>query len=298
MTINATLLDGISVFVSVVKAGSFTAAADALGHSTSHVSKEVSRLENRLGVRLLNRTTRRISLTDAGRAYFERCEQIVIDAENAERSMGVLQETPRGLLRVNAPTSIGARYLSSFLPEFVALYPALKLEVEYNDRMINVVEEGFDVVIRVGETQDSSLVMRRLASSKIVTVASPEYLKKQSQPETPDDLTEHVCVAYTLVKNPAVWEYTLGTERFRIQMTPGMLCNTAELQVAMAVKGVAIAALPLFCVEQHIERGELEQVLSNYRQLDLGIYVVYPHRQFLSTKVRAFVDFMVERFAG
>jgi len=249
-------------------------------------------------VRLLNRTTRRISLTDAGRAYFERCEQIVIDAENAERSMGVLQETPRGLLRVNAPTSIGARYLSSFLPEFVALYPALKLEVEYNDRMINVVEEGFDVVIRVGETQDSSLVMRRLASSKIVTVASPEYLKKQSQPETPDDLTEHVCVAYTLVKNPAVWEYTLGTERFRIQMTPGMLCNTAELQVAMAVKGVAIAALPLFCVEQHIERGELEQVLSNYRQLDLGIYVVYPHRQFLSTKVRAFVDFMVERFAG
>lgn len=297
MNVNTSLLDGITVFFSVVKAGSFTGAADALGHSPSYVSKELSRLERRLGVRLLNRTTRTISLTDPGRAYFERCEQIVIDAENAEQSIGELQETPLGLLRVNAPTSIGTRYLSTLLPEFMQRYPELKLEVEYNDRMINVVDEGFDAVIRVGETQDSTLVMRRLASSSIVTVASPDYLARHGKLNVPIDLGKHSCIAYTLIKNSNVWEYSLGTEMFRIKISPRLVCNTAGLQTSMAIKGVGVARLPFYVVEKHIETGALALVLNEYHQLELGIYAIYPHRQFLSTKVRAFVDFMVDGFS-
>ncbi|MEN8213605.1 MAG: LysR family transcriptional regulator [Pseudomonadota bacterium] len=299
MNTNTALFDGIAVFVGVVKSGSFTAAAAHLGHSTSFVSKEIKRLEARLGVRLLNRTTRTISLTDAGRAYFGRCEQIVIDAENAEQSIGELQETPRGLLRINAPSSIGMRYLCTLLPDFMRLYPELKLEVEYNDRMINVVEEGFDVVIRVGEAlQDSSLVMRKLAGSRLVTVASPEYLAGHGRPQSPSDLEHHACIAYTLLNNPATWEFMLGGQKSRVQVMTRLLCNTAELQTAMAVNGVGIARLPYYYVERHIDDGTLELILNQYRQMELGIYAVYPHRQYLSAKVRAFVDFMVSRFQG
>lgn len=293
---NTELLDGIAVFVAVVNAGSFTAASKQLGHSTSYVSKEISRLEKRLASRLLNRTTRTISLTDAGKAYFERCSQIVIDAENAERSISQLQDTPRGLLRINAPMSFGLNYLREYLPEFAKLYPELRLEVEFNDRMIDVIAEGFDVVIRAGQIDNSNLVARKFLSSKAVVVASPEYLKRNGRPMTPAELKHHDQIVYSLAPNPSSWEFFKEDERLTINLEPRIICNNAEIEMAMVKKGVGIAILPMFICEQDIASGEVEVILGDYDTFEIGVYAVYPHRQYLTPKVRVFVDFIVDKF--
>ena len=294
---NIDLLDGVAVFVGVINAGSFTAAARALGHSTSYVSKEVTRLEKRLGSRLLNRTTRTISLTDAGRAYYERCNQIVIDAENAERSINQLQDQPRGLLRINAPTSFGSRYLLDVFPRFMQCYPDIKMEVEFNDRLIDVVAEGFDIVIRVGEIKDSNLVARKFTSSRHVVVASPDYIKRRGNPETVEQLAQHDCIAYSLMPMPTQWDFYKDGVRSSVTVDPRAMCNSDVIEVAMVKQGIGITRLPLFFCEQEVANGELQIILEDYDQVKLGVYAVYPHRQYLTAKVRAFVDFVVEEFA-
>ena len=293
---NVDLLDGVAVFVGVINTGSFTAAAEALGHSTSYVSKTVTRLEKRLGSRLLNRTTRTISLTDAGRAYFERCNQIVIDAENAQRSISQLQDNPKGLLRVNAPVSFGSMYLLDHLSEFMKRFPEITLEVEFNDRMIDVVAEGYDVVIRAGQIRDSNLVARKFTTSKSIVVASPAYSKNNGRPEMVSELENHACLAYSLIPNPTLWEFMKDGNRTVVKVTPRLMCNNAAIEVAMAVNGIGIGRIPLFCCEQEIAEGTLEIILDDYEQPEIGVYAVYPHRQYLTAKVRAFVDFLVERF--
>jgi DNA-binding transcriptional LysR family regulator len=293
---NTDLLDGVAVFVGVINTGSFTAAAEALGHSTSYVSKTVSRLEKRLGSRLLNRTTRTISLTDVGKSYFERCNQIIIDAENAERSISQLQDTPRGLLRVNAPVSFGSIYLLDHLSKFMNSFPEITLEVEFNDRMIDVVAEGYDVVIRAGQIPDSNLVARKLTTSKSIVVGSPDYFKKNGRPETANELEHHACLAYSLIPNPTLWEFKKDGNRKAVKITPRLMCNNAAVEVAMAVNGVGIGRIPLFCCEQELAKGELEIILDDHEQPEIGVYAVFPHRQYLTAKVRAFVDFLVERF--
>jgi len=294
---NINLLDGMAVFVGVVNSGSFTVAARSLGHSTSYVSKEITRLEKRLGSRLLNRTTRTISLTDAGRAYYERCSQIVIDAENAERSISQLQEKPAGLLRINAPVSFGSKYLLDVLPKFMQRYPEVKLEVEFNDRIIDVVAEGYDVVIRVGEIKDTNLVARKITSSRGVVVASPDYLKCKGCPKQAEDLTQHDCIAYSLLPTPTQWSFYKEGVRTSITVEPRAMCNNAALEVAMLVQGIGIARIPLFACEQEVASGALQIILQDYDQIKLDVYAVYPHRQYLTAKVRAFVDFVVDAFA-
>lgn len=290
------VLDGMAVFVGVINAGSFTAAAQALGHSTSYVSKEITRLEKRLGSRLLNRTTRTISLTDAGRAFYERSSQIVIDAENAERSINQLQENPNGLLRINAPGSFGFNYLLDVLPQFMHRYPEVKLEVEFNDRLIDVVAEGYDVVIRVGDIKDSNLVARKFASSSGVIVASPDYLKRKGRPEQAADLVQHDCIAYSLLPTPTLWSFYKDGVRTNVTVDPRAICNSSIIEVAMLVKGIGIAQIPLFTCEKEVANGELEIILEDYDQMKFDVYAVYPHRQYLTAKVRAFVDFVVDAF--
>jgi DNA-binding transcriptional LysR family regulator len=294
---NINLLDGMAVFVEVINAGSFTAAARSLGHSTSYISKQVTRLEKRLGSRLLNRTTRTISLTDAGRAYYERCSQIMIDAENAERSINRLQETPSGLLRINAPVSFGSRHLLDVFSTFMQSYPDVKLEVEFNDRLIDVVAEGYDVVIRVGEIKDSSLVARKITSSKSVVLASPDYIKRKGKPQRVEDLTQHDCIAYSLLPAPTQWAFYKDGQRSSVTVDPCAMCNNAELEVAMLVQGIGIARLPLFTCEQEVASGALQIILQDYEQHQLDVFAVYPHRQYLTAKVRAFVDYVVAAFA-
>ena len=290
------LLNGVAVFAGVIDAGSFTAAARALGHSTSYISKEVTRLEKRLGSRLLNRTTRTISLTDAGRAYYERCSQIVIDAENAERSINQLQDTPRGLLRVNAPASFGSKYLLDVLPKFMHRYPEVKLEVEFNDRLIDVVAEGYDVVLRVGEIKDTNLVARKFTSSKGVVVASPDYIKRRGCPKRAEDLMQHDCVVYSLLPMPTQWDFYKNGVRSNINVVPRAMCNSSSIEVAMVVHGIGITRLPLFTCEQEVASGELQVILEDYDQITYDVFAVYPHRQYLTAKVRAFVDFVVDAF--
>jgi len=294
---NVDLLDGVAIFVGVVDCGSFTTAARAMGHSTSHISKEIARLEKRIGSRLLNRTTRTISLTDVGRAYYERCKQIVVDAENAERSVNQLHEMPNGLLRVNAPGSFGSQYLLDVLAQFMHRYPELKLEVEFNDRFIDVMAEGYDVVIRVGEIKGANLVARKFTSSRGVVVVSPDYIKRKGCPERAEDLVHHDCVAYSLLANPTQWEFSKNGVRTTVNINPRVLCNSSIIEVAMVVQGIGITRLPLFTCEREVANGELLIILNDYDQIQLDVYAVYPYRQFLTAKVRAFVDFLVEAFA-
>ena len=294
---NIKLLDGMAVFVAVINAGSFTAAACLLGHSTSYVSKQITGLEKRLGSRLLNRTTRTISLTDAGRAYYERCSQIVIDAENAARSINQLQETPSGLLRINAPVSFGSRHLLDVFSSFMHRYPEVKLEVEFNDRIIDVVDEGYDVVIRVGEIKDSNLVARKITSSKSVMLASPDYIKRRGCPQQVEELTQHDCIAYSLLPTPTQWHFYKDGVRSSITVNPRALCNNAALEVALLVQGIGITRMPLFTCEREVASGKLQIILEDYEQPRLDVYAVYPHRQYLTAKVRAFVDFVADAFA-
>lgn len=295
--INADLLDGVAVFVAVINSGSFKAAAESLGHSTSYISKEVSRLEKRLGSRLMNRTTRTISLTDAGRAYYERCQQIVIDAENASRSVSRLQDEPRGLLRVNAPTSFGSRHLLGHLSGFLHRYPEVNLEIEFNDRIIDVVAEGYDVVIRVGNVGDSNLVARAFTRSKTVIVASPEYLRRYGTPERASELEDHHCITYSLEANPLSWGFSKEGEHVQVKLSSRALCNYAEIMVALACDGIGITRVPLFTCNREVEEGRLTILLEDYEQPEYSVYALYPHRQYLTAKVRVFVDYLVECFS-
>jgi len=294
--VNTDLLDGVAVFVGVINAGSFTAAAQALGHSTSYVSKEVTRLEKRLGSRLLNRTTRTISLTDAGRAYYERCSQIIIDAQNAQGSINQLQDTPAGLLRINAPGSFGSKHLLNVIADFMHRFPEVKLEVEFNDRLIDVVAEGFDVVIRVGSIKDSSLVARKFTSSRAVVVASPEYLKRKGRPVVVEDLAHHDCIAYSLLPVPNQWDFYKEGVRSSVTVDPRVSCNSSAIEVSMVLQGIGITRVPLFTCEQEVMSGKLEIILADYDEIKFDVYAVYPHRQYLSAKVRAFIDHLVEAF--
>ncbi len=293
----ADVLDGMAVFVGVINAGSFTAAAHALGHSTSYVSKEITRLEKRLGSRLLNRTTRTISLTDTGRAFYERTSQIVIDAENAERSINQLQEKPSGLLRINVPGSFATNYLLDVLPQFMHRYPEVKLEVEFNDRLIDVVAEGYDVVIRVGDIKNSNLVARKFTSSRGGSCGSPDYLKRKGCPKLAEDLVQHDCIAYSLLPTPTQWVFHKDGVRTNVTVDPRAMCNSSIIEVAMVANGIGITRLPLFTCEKEVANGELKIILEDYDQMQFDVYAVYPHRQYLTAKVRAFVDFVVDAFA-
>lgn len=298
MTVNSASLDGIPVFVEVVDAGGFTAAARNLGHSVSFVSKEIARLEDRLGVRLLNRTTRSVSPTDIGQAYYERCRQIVADARDAERGITESHENPQGLLTVSAPVSFGLAYLNDVLPEFLADYPDIALNVEMSDRLVDVIAEGFDVVIRAGYLRDSNLIARRLMRSRLLTVASPEYLARAGTPRTPDELSDHACIAFAYKQVTTHWEYrdpdggSIG-----VTVSPRAVCNNAETEIALVAAGAGITRMPSFICHREVEDGRLIPILERFESPPIGVYTVYPHRVHLSAKVRVFVDFLIRKFA-
>lgn len=293
MKYNSKLLDGIVIFASVVDAGGFGAAAKRLGHTASHVSKSVATLEQRLGVRLLNRTTRSVSLTDDGQAYYDRCKVILEVAEEASLVTEERRAHPRGRLRLTAPVSFGLSHLSRLLPKFMDLYPDITLDVELNDRMVDIVAQGFDLAIRVGSLEDSRLISTRLASSRGVVVASPAYWDRFGRPEYPADLTAHKCISYSNMPVPNEWEFRSKTNgREKIKLEIAALCNSAELETALTVAGMGVTRLPEFTCQQELASGALEIVLADYETEPLGIYAVYPHRAHLSVKVRAMVEFI------
>lgn len=293
MAYNTKLLDGIVVFAGVVEDGGFSAAAKRLGHTTSHVSKSVAALERRLGVRLLNRTTRSVSLTDDGRAYYDRCRVILDVAEEATALAEERRVTPTGILRLNAPVSFGLSHLSRLLPAFLATYPEVTLDVELNDRMVDIVAEGFDLAIRIGALDESSLISTRLGQSRGVVVATPDYWDRHGRPSRPSDLRHHACISYSNLAAPQDWVFQTapGIEE-TVKVPIRALANSAELETAFALAGTGVTRLPAFTCQAEIDAGELEIVLADYETAPMGIFAVYPHRAHLSVKVRAMVDFL------
>lgn len=289
-------LDEMEVFAEVVEAESFSAAARTLGLSKSAVSKQISRLEDRLGVRLLNRTTRRISLTEAGASFYAACRRVVDEADTAERAVSNLSAAPRGLLKLNAPMSFGFLHLGQAIPAFHSRFPQISVEAAMNDRFVDLVEEGYDVAIRIANLSDSSLVARRIAPCQTVICASPGYLARRGRPERPEDLAGHDCLLYANQQQPHEWEVTSPRGLQRVKVDGPLLANNGDLLCGATLAGMGIARLPTFIVGRHLQSRELEVVLPDFPVPESGIHAVYPHSRNLSVKVRVFVDFLVDYF--
>lgn len=289
-------LSGMAVFAKVVEARSFTAAAEQLGLSKSAVSKQVSRLEDRLGIRLLNRTTRRLSLTEAGAAYYERCARIVADAEEADLAITHLQSEPRGILLVNAPMSFGIAHVAPAIPDFLERYPELRVDMILNDRVVDLIDEGFDLAIRIGALADSSLIARRLAESRMVAVASPDYLARRGTPTRPEDLSQHNCLSYSYIPQERQWRFETDRGLSAVSVEGSFRANNGDAIRAAAVAGLGVAVLPSFIAGPDIRSGLLVPLLGDCLPSTTTVHAVYPHNRHLTVKVRAFVDFLADRF--
>ncbi|HYC05062.1 MAG TPA: LysR family transcriptional regulator [Azospirillaceae bacterium] len=297
-------LEEMCLFARVAETRSFTAAAQKLGLSKSVASRRVAELEGRLGARLLNRTTRHISLTEAGEAFYKRCIRILADVEEAERAATDLHGAPRGLLKVAAPMSFGMLHLAKAVADFLETYPEIELAMELNDRFVDLVEEGYDVAVRIGRLKDSSLVARRLCPARRVVCASPGYLKRRGVPKVPEELAQHDCLVYTNNPQPDLWTFPTtpgptapgGSEMRGVRVSTRLSANNGDVLRAAAVAGQGIVVLPTFIVGEDLAAGRLEPVLLDWTVSDQGVHCVYPPGRNLSPKVRVFVDFLAGRF--
>lgn len=289
-------LTAMASFARVVDEGSFSRAAIRLGLSKSAVSKQIARLEDRLGTRLLNRSTRRLALTEAGARLYERCQRIIAEAEAAEAEAGSMQTEPSGLLRVSTGVSFGQLQLAPRLPALLDRHPGLSLDLVLNDRVVDLVEEGYDVALRIADLADSPLIARRLAPVRRILAASPAYLERHGPPRTPRDLQEHVCLGYSLSAGGTVW--TLhgpdGVHKHRYQ--PRVMANNGDSLAAMAAAGVGIVQMPTFILARYLRQGTLVPVLPTHESPPVALHAVYPPGRPLAAKVRAFIDFAAATF--
>jgi DNA-binding transcriptional LysR family regulator len=290
-------LADIAVFVRVVERGSFTLAADDLGLSRAVVSKYLSRLEERLGARLLHRTTRRLSLTEAGATLFEASRGALERIEEAEGAVAQFQSAPRGRLRVSAPMSFGILHLGPAIADFSREFPDVMLDVRLDDRFVNLVEDSVDVAVRIGVLTDSSLVARKLAVTRAVACASPAYLAEHGEPGTPEDLASHDCLIYSYLATANVWRFLARDGReIPVAVSGKVRINNGIVLAEAALAGRGILVSPTFYVAPMLRDGRLKRILAGYRLPELGIYAVYPQRGHVPPKVRAFVDFLAQRF--
>ena len=289
----------ISAFTRVVEAGSFAGAALRLGVSVSAVSRQVAELEAHLATRLLNRTTRRLSLTESGRAFHERCVQLLADLDEAERSANAGSVAPRGTLRLTAAITFGARHLAPAIAEFAVRYPDVRFDVELSDRAVDLVDEGFDVAVRIGSIGSQNLVGRTVGTTRLVCCAAPAYLRRHGEPKVPEDLAAHVCLTYEYSPSRHAWPFRdrQGRER-NVRIAGPVHANNGRFLEALAVAGMGICYEPDFIVGPDVRAGRLKPLLRGYARAASSIYVVYPSRRHLSAKVRVFTDFLAERFAA
>lgn len=289
-------LQAMQLFVRVVEAGSFTAGAAQMGISRALASKQIQTLEDALGVRLLNRTTRRISLTDPGRNYHERVIHVLDALAEAETEAAELQVEPRGRMRVSVPISFAVRHLAPALAEFQRRFPRLELELGLNDRRVDLVDEGFDMAIRIGRLADSSLVARRIAPASLVIVAAPKYLEQAGTPAHPDELAAHSCLIYTLTSKSDEWSFERAGHAVTVKLKGRLFVNNGDYVAAAAIDGAGIGLLPAFITCDALQAGQLVEVLADWTIPPLGIYAVYPQTRALPAKTRVLIDFLVERF--
>jgi DNA-binding transcriptional LysR family regulator len=291
-------LAGIPAFEGVVAAGSFAGAARALGLSVAAVSKQVRALEDRLGVRLLHRTTRQVRLTEAGERFHERCQRILADLEEAEREVAARQTTPRGRVRVSAPMSFGERHLGPVVGAFLAANPDVEIDLVLDDRFVDILAEGFDVAVRIAELHDSSLVARRLCGSRRVLCASPAYLARHGTPATPDELAAHRCIGYAYMTSGCDWPFRTRDGRRLLRVRGPVMSNNGDVLRVLALDGCGIALLPTFLVADDLRAGRLHEVLPDQLAGDPAVWVLQPTRRHVPLAVRAFVDFLTTHFAG
>ena len=294
-------LSAIRLFTATVNAGSFSETGRRLGIAPSSVSRQVAALEDSVGARLLQRTTRKLSLTEAGRLYYQRVARILAELDEASAAVSDLEKAPRGVLQVNGPIAFGVRHITPALPEFLARFPQVRIELTLTDSFVDLVEAGADVAVRVGELEDSSLVARRLARNRRILCASPDYLARAGAPEEPQDLTSHNCLIYTRHHGNVVWKLGGARGPVEVRVDGNLRTNNTEAVHAAVVRGLGIALLPTWLVGQEVQSGQLAEVLGGYQAasgaLDTGIHALYPAHRHLSSKVRAFVDFLADRFA-
>lgn len=298
MTLNdeTKLFDGMVIFTQIVNSGSFSAAAIATGHSNSYISKEINKLESRVGVRLLNRTTRSISLTPEGQAYFDQCQQLVFDAHDALALLKQSHVNPKGSLKISCPTSFAESHLGHVVSEYMKRYPEVNLVLDLNDRHVDLVQDGFDLVIRATDKlAESSLVCRKIYSCKSYTVASPAYIENFGEPLTPQDLAKHQCICYSNLKQPNKWLYSHAKNAdIQVEVKPKLLCNSASMELAMVLAGQGICRLPEFVIEQALKQQKLHVLFNEFVETTIDVFAIYPSRKHLSPKVRCFIDLIVE----
>ena len=295
-------LDGIKTVVAVVETGSFTAASERLGMSKALVSKYIGEVEDSLGVRLLNRSTRRLALTEAGQRYYDSALPLLEEFEEMVDGVTGEQSSPRGLLRISVPVTFGEMSLAPLIPKFLQQYPDIGVDLQLSDKMIDMLEEGIDVVIRIGSVDDSSLIAKHVQTLPLVLCASPDYIQSHGQPERPEDLAKeqshHQCIIdsnFRIGKHwPIICPNNITTS---VEVSSRITANSPRAVKEIALAGGGIGMIPRFIVQDALDDGRLEEILPEYRTLEFGLFAIYPHRRYLSRKVRCFIDFLVAEFA-
>lgn len=285
-------LTSMNVFVRVAKAGSFAGGARELDISRAMATKHIMQLENSLGTRLFNRTTRSLSLTDVGASYLERCQQVLQDVEEMEAAVTHLQTEPRGVLKVSAPPVIGATHITRAIAEFLKIYPDLTVDLILQSTPGDMIDEGIDIAIYLGNLDDTSMVARKLASSSMVVCGSPDYLARYGVPEKPEDLNNHSCLVNWASAPRNKWHFKSPSGNSTIAVTGRMQANVADALRVAAIEGLGLVMLASYVVSRDIEKGKLKPVLESYTLPPLDIHAVYPHRKYLSAKVRRFLEFL------
>ena len=288
-------LQSLKVFVEVADCESFIAAARKLGISRPMVSKHVQELENELGVRLFNRTTRQVSLTEAGAAFKFRCDTILAELTDAVAEAGQAQVEPSGLLRINAPLTFGRAHLVPAITAFQSVHPDIRIDLTLNDRTVDIVDEGFDLAIRIGSLTDSSLLARKLAPCQMVLCASPQYLTQAPELDEPEDLASHNCLIYAYFQQEKTWTFDGPQGEAAIKVDGDFRTNFGEALVEAALQGRGIVLEPSFTVHRHLKSGRLVRLLPDHAPRELGIYAVYPPSRMLPQKVRSFIDHLADR---
>lgn len=291
-------LDAMALFVRVAELGSFAAAATQLGVARSVVTRQIVKLEAHLGVKLLERTTRRLSLTSAGQIYLERCRNILTDVEMAEEAVAEGRHEPKGPIRMGLPLSFGLRRLMPLLANFASRYPEITLAMDFNDRHMNLINESFDVSIRITSRLEPGEVVRKLGESTMHTVASPDYLQRRGVPAHPDDLSEHDCLGYAPLLNGEAWAYLIDGEVRRVRLPLRMQASNGDALVEAAMAGLGVALQPDFIVAEAVAQGRLQTLLQEFAPPPHGIYAVFPSSRFMPQRVRLLVDALQEGLSG
>ncbi len=286
--------EGLREFVAVVEQGGFTAAANQLHVSTSYVSRQVTRLEQRLDVRLLQRTTRKVRLTEMGQVYYERSREILDQLQALESEMADLQEKPRGLVRMTAAGEYAEQFVAPAVAEFVTMYPEVSIELDSSMHVVDIVEQGFDIAVRMSALSDSSLIARKVEPRRLMVCASPSYLQQHGRPNSPDDLRSHNCLVFP----DMAWRFKFPDSIREVKVRGTWTSNNGRALVAAASRGLGIVRLSDYYFSRALETGELEIILAQYEVDDAATWIIYPNRQHIPTRVRYLIEFLLENLPG